>query len=192
VVAFHTAGIAVAAGCFIAANFLPIGSGYWTDKSSGVQTAQVTLTFNLFHPLTRAIATGADGAKVEVTQELAPFLGLGTAVTLALAVIFPLLLRSADPDLKAMGKTVYKVCLIWEAVFVFILLVAEIFSFVKVPDGPGLYSRDEVQAGAWMLAAASVMVANTMKRTGKRLGLPLVTAKDSQLWRVLHGNRTPR
>src|SRR5262245_26424118 len=56
VVAFHMAGVVVAAGCFIAANFLPIGSGYWTDTSSGVQTAQGAVTLKLFHPLTKAIA----------------------------------------------------------------------------------------------------------------------------------------
>jgi hypothetical protein len=184
------AGVVVAAGCFIAADFLPIGSGYWTDKSSGVQTAQVTLTFNLFHPLTRAIATGPDSAKVKVSQWLAPFLGLGTALTLALALLVPLLLRSADPDLNAMGKTVYKVCQIWAVVFVVILGIAEILSFVKIPDGHGLYSRDEVQPGAWMLFAASAMVADTIQRTGNRLGLSW--AIEASRRRVRPGNRTPR
>jgi hypothetical protein len=191
VVAFYMAGVVGAAGCFIAGNFLPIGSGYWTDMSSGVQTAQVTLTFNLAHPLTRAIATGPDGAKVEVSQWIAPLLGLGTAVTLALALLFSLLLRSTDPDLKAMGKTVYKVCLTWEAVFAVILGIALIYEVpvFKIPDAPGLYSRDEAQSGAWMLFAASVMVAVTMQRTGKRLGLPWAQASKrlSQL-----RNRTPR
>lgn len=190
VVAFYMAAVVVAAGCFIGANFLPIGSGYWTDKSSGVQTAQVTLTFNLFHPFTRAVATGVDGATVEVTQWLAPFLGLGTAVMLALALLFPVLLRSTDPDLKAMGEKVYKVCVIWEFVFVFVFVVAEINSVVKFADGPGLYSRDEVQPGAWMLFAASAMVAVAMQRTGNRLGLPWATL--SRPWRVLRVTRTPR
>lgn len=190
VVAFYMAAVVVAAGCFIGANFLPIGSGYWTDKSSGVHTAQVTLTFNLFHPLTRAVATGVDGATVEVTQWLAPFLGLGTAVMLVLALLFPVLLRSTDPDLKAMGEKVYEVCLIWEFVFVFVLVVAEIHSVVKFSEGPGLYSRDEVQPGAWMLFAASAMVAATMQRTGRRLGLPWATL--ARPWRVLRMIRTPR
>lgn len=138
VVASYTGGVVVAAGCFIAANFLPIGSGYWTDKSSGLQRAQVTLTFNLVHPWTRPIATGPDGAKVDTASWLATFLGIGTAVVLALAVVFPLLLRSVDPDLKAMGKTVYKASLIWEIVFVFCLVVVEATNVCKVPDVSGL------------------------------------------------------
>ncbi|TCO55701.1 hypothetical protein [Actinocrispum wychmicini] len=147
----------------------------------------MTLTFNLFHPLARAVATGVDGVKVEVTQWLAPLLGLGTAVMLALLLLFPVLLRSTDPDLKAMGETVYKVCLTWVVFFAFILVVAEILSFVKFPEGPGLYSRDEIQPGAWMLIMASAMVQTTMQRTGQRLGLPWASRG-----RVLRVNRTPR
>lgn len=171
----HMAGVVVAAGCFIAANFLPIGSAYFTDKSSGLQTAQVTLTFNLGHPWTRQIATGPDSAKVHVTQWLAPFLGIGTAAMLALAVLFPLLLRSADPDLKAMGKSMYTASLIWVSVFALFLVIAQATNLIKLPDASGLYERDVPQSGAWMLFAASVMVSETLRRTERRLRQPSAT-----------------
>jgi hypothetical protein len=175
VVASHVGGVAVAAACFIAANFLPIGSGYFTDKSSGLQTAQVTLTFNLSHPLTRHIATGPDGAKVDVAWWLAPFLGLGTAAMLALALFFPLLLRSLDADLKAMGKRVYAASVVWVSVFAFCLLVAQATNLLNLTGAPGMYERDVPQSGAWMLFAASVILSETLRRTERHLRQPSTT-----------------
>src|SRR5262249_61966612 len=103
--------VLVAAGCFVAANFLPLG-GFSAYTSSGIQVAHVTFTFNLIHPLTRAVATGVDAAKVDISQWIAPLLGLGTAVSLTVAVLFPLLLRSADPvDLKARTESAYSLSL---------------------------------------------------------------------------------
>jgi hypothetical protein len=172
-VASHVGGVVVAAGCFIAANFLLIGSGYWTSVSSGLQVAQVTLAFSLAHPWTRAIASGPDGAKVQTAWWLAPFLGIGTAVMLALAVLFPLLLlRRADPDLKAMGKSVYQASKGWAGALTVLLVMTCVTQGIKEPDIPGTYVRNVPQPGGWMFVAASVMVMSTLRRTERHLRQP--------------------
>jgi serine/threonine protein kinase len=175
--ASYVGGLLVAAGCFIAANFLPIG-GFSARTSSGIQVGHVTLTFKLIHPFMRAIATGPDAAKVYISQWIAPLVGLSTVASLALAVLFPLLLRSADPvDLEARTKSAYMLSLAWEIVFAFLLVFFIALSWINVPDTPGsdLYDRDTVQFGAWLLFAASGIVAITLQQTGKHLGLPWAT-----------------
>jgi hypothetical protein len=176
--ASYVGGLLVAAGCFIAANFLPLG-GFSAYTSSGIKVAHVTFTFNLIHPFMWGIATGPDAAKVYVSWWLAPLVGLGTAVSLALAVLFTLFLRSADPDLKTRTENAYKVSLAWEIVFAFLMLVFMVLSWINEPDNPNnpgdnLYDRATVQ-GVWLLFAASVMVATTLQQTGRRLGLPWAT-----------------
>jgi len=190
-------GVVVAAGCFIAANFLPIGSGYWTNMSSGVQTAQDTLTFNLFHPSTRPIATGPDIAKVDVNSSLAPFLGIGTAVMLALAayMAFLLLFRSVDLDLKNGVKGAYVLSLIWASMFAFIVVFTLATGVFKWSDTPGFYTRAVAQSGGWMLFAASAIVASTLRRTERHLRPPGTTQtiqRRSLPNNFLPGNRTPR
>jgi hypothetical protein len=180
VVASHVGGVVVAAGCFIAANFLPLGE-VSVYTSSGIKVAHVTHTFNLIHPFMKAIATGPDAAQVYISQWIAPLLGLGTAVSLTLAVLFPLLLRSADPvDLKARTETAYRLSLAWEIVLAFLLVFFTVLSWINVPDNPdnpadNLYDRATVQFGAWLLFAASSIVAITLQQTGKRFGLPWAT-----------------
>lgn len=171
----HVGGVVAAAGCFVAANFLPLGSGYFTEPS-GLRQAQVTLAFNLGHPLARAIATGPDGPKVDVAWWLAPVLGIGTAVLLAIAVIFPLFVRSTDPDIKAISTGMYKVSQAWVAFFLVCVLVAFLTSVVNVPNyASGLYERDVADPGGWLLFAASVMLASVLRRTGIRFGQPWAT-----------------
>jgi hypothetical protein len=163
VLASYISGVAVAAGCFIAANFLPLGSGYWTSMSSGLQTAKVTLYFSLGHPFMRQAATGPDSAKVDADSWLAPALGVGTAVILALAMITPLLLRPDRPDLRDIAKGVCRASQVWFGFFAITLVSAVVSDVVKTPDIPGAYVRDVVQSGGWALFAASVIVMKTLR-----------------------------
>lgn len=191
----HVGGVVVAAGCFIAANFLPIWSEYWTDGASGAQMAQATFTFNLVHPLARQIPTGPGATSMAPvwTWWLAPVLGLGTAVMLALAVLFPLLLRSADPDLKAIGKGVYGASRLWGGFVVLVVLLA--FStkvvFKDSAENPAFDVHAVLHSGAWILLAASVVLENTLRRTGKRLGQPM-TRLSPEHWRFKLTNKCPK
>jgi hypothetical protein len=145
--------IIMAVGCFFAANFLPIGSGYWTDKFSGVQMAQLTLTFNVLHPFMREFTTGEDAARVEQAGTawwLAPLLGIGTAVMVILAMSFcsP---RQPVRALAVVGS--------WSWVGFFALVLVSTASVTQGQDVSGLYERDVPQVGGWLLFAASVISA---------------------------------
>jgi hypothetical protein len=157
--------------------------------------AHVTETFNLAHPFMKQIATGPDAAQVYISQWIAPLLGLGTAVSLTLAVLFPLLLRADLVDLKARAESVYRLSLAWEIVCGFLLLFFTVLSLINVPDNSdnpadSLYDRATVQFGAWLLFAASGMVAVMLQQTGKRFGLPWATKPRQR--HLQNRNRPPR
>jgi hypothetical protein len=189
--AWYVGGVVVAAACFTAANFLQLG-GFSSYTSSGVKEAHVTETFNLIHPFMKQIATGPDASQVYISQWIAPLLGLGTAVSLTLAMLFPLLLRSADPeDLKDRTGSAFALSGIWAAVFALLLVLFTAQSWFNVPDNSNnpadnLYDRATVQSGAWLLFAASVMVPRMMWETGKRFGLPWAK------WATKPGQRHPQ
>lgn len=177
--AWYAGGLLAAAGCFIAANLLPLG-GFSAYAPSGIQVAHVTFTFNLIHPFKWGTATGPEAAKVYVSWWLAPLIGVGTAASLALAltVLSRLFRRPTDPvDLEARTGSAYGLSVLWGIFFAVLLVLFIWLSRTNAPDNPdnpadNLYDRATVQAGTWLLFAASVIVATTLQQTRKRLGLP--------------------